>query len=131
MPGAADTALHVVDDQQHAMAVTQPPYPLQVLARHRHDAALALDRLQQYGCGVWAHRGGQRIDISRRNLDKSRRQWTESVLLVRLTISSAGSGSSAISLPPNRSADTWSCWRPSLVTRHSAFAHEHRGNAIK
>ena len=49
MPGAADAALHLVGDQQDAVAVAQLPQGRQIAGRWNDVAALALDRLDEDG----------------------------------------------------------------------------------
>ena len=59
VPGAAQTALDFVQDEQSASRISQFASGLQELRRENVDAALAEDRLKQDGAGVLVDRGAK------------------------------------------------------------------------
>ena len=64
MPGAADAALHLVDDQQRAGGVADRAHRGEETGRRRHDPALAQRRLDEDGRGRLVDRGAQRVDVA-------------------------------------------------------------------
>ena len=69
-PGAAaaDAGLHLVVEQQRAVAVAELPRELEPRAVERPDAALALDRLDQHRAGVGADGGRERGEVVARHM---------------------------------------------------------------
>src|SRR5262249_12747394 len=55
LAGTANAGLHLVEDQQQMVLVTEPAQRLQELWGHRAHAAFALDRLDQDRGGCWVH----------------------------------------------------------------------------
>ena len=52
--GAAESRLHLVEDQQHVVRVAQAAQAREKAGGRHDDAGLALDRLDQHGDGVAA-----------------------------------------------------------------------------
>ena len=75
--GAAHAGLDLVEHQQQAVLVAEGAQVLQALRRHRPDAALALDRLDQDGGGLGADRGVQRLVVAERHDVEARQQRIE------------------------------------------------------
>ena len=69
-PGAAaaDARLHLVVDEQRAVAVAELAREREALGVDRPDAALALDRLDEHGAGVRADRGRERGEVVARHV---------------------------------------------------------------
>ena len=85
-PGAAspETGLHLVDHEQHAALVAQPPHPGEILGGGRIHAALALDRLEEYRRDGRVDRRGERVEVFPRDVAESLRQRLERLVLRRL-----------------------------------------------
>lgn len=85
-PGAAsaETGLDLVDHEQHAALVAQPPHPGEILGGGRIHAALALDRLEEYRRDGRVDRRGERVEVFPRDVAESLRQRLERLVLRRL-----------------------------------------------
>jgi hypothetical protein len=83
--GAPTPVLHLVEPQQRAVGIGDPPGLFQVSRRCRDDAGLALDRFQDDGRGVFVHRRGEGCADSEVDEGHVARQWLE-----RLAVGSLG-----------------------------------------
>ena len=82
-PGAAETGLHLVDHEQHAPLVAQPPHALEVLGAGRVDAALALHRLEQHAATLGVDRGVQGVEVVPGHVAEAFGQGLEGLVLGR------------------------------------------------
>ena len=82
--GAAQTGLHLVDDQQRFPLVAELPHAAQILDRRRLHAAFALNGFQQHRADPVVHRRLERREIGERDLAETRRQRCERLLLLGL-----------------------------------------------
>ncbi len=85
-PGAADAALHLVEQQHEPVLVAEPPQAAEEFRRARHDAALALDGLDEdRGGGVVDQRRERRhvVEFAEREAGHERTEAALNLLLRR------------------------------------------------
>ena len=78
---AADAGLHLVVEQQRAVAIAELARELEPGGVDRPDAALALDRLDQHGAGAGADRRRERGEVVARDVLEARGHGLERLAL--------------------------------------------------
>ena len=132
-PGAPETGLHLVEDQQQAVLVAQLAQAAQEGRRRNAHAALALDRLDQDGGGLRPDGLLDRIEIAERDLVEALDRGAEAfeILLVagrrdgreRAAVEGALEGDDAVALGLAR--------RRLIFARHLDRAFERLGAGIR
>ena len=69
--GTAHAGLDLVEDQEHAAPVAQPPQPREIAGRRDVDPPLALDRLDQNRGRLVVEHRGDRLEVVVRNIDEA------------------------------------------------------------
>ena len=82
--GAAEAGLDLVEDQEHAIRIAQPPHAHKPARGRNDDARLALDRLDEHRDRCGRDRPLDRGEIAKGNAAKARCERSETVAIVGL-----------------------------------------------
>ena len=96
MAGAADAALHLVDDQQCAGGVAGRPSSGEVARRRRNDPTLAQGRLEQHRSGMRTDCTAQCVDVAVVDEGDGSGQWRERLAFRGIARDGKGAHRSAV-----------------------------------
>ena len=84
VPGASDSCLHLIDDEERTDIVGEPTCVCEVIVARHDDSALSLDGFEEHRGSTGVHRFSERVSVSVRHDDHVTGKGPEWIDLARL-----------------------------------------------